>query len=55
MFATVAFGASSCKKEGICECTIDGISTSTPVNVTREACNAADDAAKDVGGSCKLK
>lgn len=53
--ALLAIGASSCKKNGDCVCTVSGITVSTTSGISKADCSRLDDAAKLGGGSCKLK
>lgn len=52
--STLAFGASSCKKNGDCVCTIGGVSATTATGVSKADCQKLDDALAGTG-SCKLK
>lgn len=52
--ATMAIGASSCKKNKDCVCTVAGIPVTTP-DVTKAQCDDLDAAAEIAGGNCEFK
>lgn len=53
--AILGLGASSCKKNGDCVCTIGGVSVTSATDVSKADCQKLDDAAQVGGGSCELK
>lgn len=55
----LALGFTSCKKDYSCDCTVNGVTTKSPINDAKkkdakEACDAANAIYSIGGGSCEL-